>query len=145
MGVAGAVGVAVSAQFIVTLVLVLSMAKDPVLVAQMHVWKFTPLSNINTIIRIGFPSSLQSMLYCGISMVLTRFVTSWRNTAVAVQRVGGQIESISWMTADGFGSALGLNGIWLALTVSSVAKGIIFYTVFLRMMRKWDRPAVGVV
>ena len=28
------------------------------------------------------------------------------DTAVAVQRVGGQIESISWMTADGFGTAI---------------------------------------
>lgn len=82
------------------------MKKDPVLAAQMRIWKPTPLSNIKTMIRIGFPSAVQSMLYCSISMILTRFVTSWGDTAVAVQRVGGQIESISWMTAEGFGSAI---------------------------------------
>ena len=253
LGVAGAAIATVSAQFIVALVLVLAMRRDPVLAAQMRIWNPTPLSNIKTMIRIGFPSSVQSMLYCGISMVLTRFVTSWGDTAVAVQRVGGQIESISWMTADGFGSAInafvgqnygagnlkrvkkgymtaagimfvwgifttcllilgavpifslfiheaevipagadylriigfsemfmcvelmtvgamsgmgktmeasvitiiftaariplaillggtamGLNGIWWALTISSIVKGIIFFTVFIRMMRKWD-------
>lgn len=106
MGVAGAAAATVSAQFIVGLVLVLSMKNDPVLAAQMRIWIPTPWSNIKTMIRIGFPAAVQSMLYCGISMVLTRFVTSWGDTAVAVQRVGGQIESISWMTADGFGSAI---------------------------------------
>ena len=106
MGVAGAAVATVTAQFIVSLVLVISMRKDPVLAAQMRIWIPTPLSNIKTMVRIGFPAAIQSMLYCGISMVLTRFVTAWGDTAVAVQRVGGQIESISWMTADGFGTAI---------------------------------------
>jgi len=106
MGVAGAAIATVTAQFIVALVLVISMRRDPVLASQMRVWIPTPLSNIKTMVRIGFPAAIQSMLYCGISMVLTRFVTAWGDTAVAVQRVGGQIESISWMTADGFGTAI---------------------------------------
>lgn len=106
MGVAGAAVATVAAQFIVSLVLVISMRKDPVLAAQMRIWIPTPFSNIKTMVRIGFPAAIQSMLYCGISMVLTRFVTAWGDTAVAVQRVGGQIESISWMTADGFGTAI---------------------------------------
>ena len=106
MGVAGAAVATVTAQFIVSLVLMISMRKDPVLAAQMRIWIPTPLSNIKTMVRIGFPAAIQSMLYCGISMVLTRFVTAWGDTAVAVQRVGGQIESISWMTADGFGTAI---------------------------------------
>ncbi len=106
MGVAGAAVATVIAQFIVSLVLVISMRKEPVLAAQMRIWIPTPLSNIKTMVRIGFPAAIQSMLYCVISMVLTRFVTAWGDTAVAVQRVGGQIESISWMTADGFGTAI---------------------------------------
>lgn len=106
MGVAGAAVATVTAQFIVSLVLVISMRKEPVLAAQMRIWIPTPLSNIKTMVRIGFPAAIQSMLYCVISMVLTRFVTAWGDTAVAVQRVGGQIESISWMTADGFGTAI---------------------------------------
>lgn len=252
LGVAGAAIATVTAQMIVTLVLVISMKRDPTLAAQMRIWMPTPLSNLKTMVRIGFPAAVQSMLYCGISMVLTRFVTAWGDTAVAVQRVGGQIESISWMTADGFGMAinafvgqnfgagslkrvkkgyitaavtmfiwgllttcllifgaapifslfihepevipigadylriigvsemfmcielmtvgamsgmgktmeasvitilltsariplavilggtsLGLNGIWWALSISSIAKGILFFTVYLGMMKKW--------
>ena len=39
-------------------------------------------------------------------MILTRMVSGFGDGAIAVQRVGGQIESLSWNTADGFGSAL---------------------------------------
>ena len=39
-------------------------------------------------------------------MVLTRMVSGYGAEAVATQRVGGQIESISWNTADGFAAAL---------------------------------------
>ena len=41
-----------------------------------------------------------------ISMVLTRMVSAFGPGAIATQRVGGQIESISWNTADGFATAL---------------------------------------
>ena len=58
------------------------------------------------IFRIGFPTSIQSMIYCMISMVLTRMVYAFGAAAIATQRVGGQIESLSWNTADGFAAAL---------------------------------------
>lgn len=58
------------------------------------------------IFRIGVPTALQGTLYCAISMVLTRMVSSFGPGAVASQRVGGQIESIAWNTADGFAAAL---------------------------------------
>jgi Na+-driven multidrug efflux pump len=40
-------------------------------------------------------------------MVISRLVVQWGDTAIAVQKVGSQIESISWMTADGFAAAVG--------------------------------------
>ena len=58
------------------------------------------------IASIGIPTSLQSMLYCAISMVLTRMVSGFGDAAIATQRVGGQIESVSWNTADGFAAAM---------------------------------------
>ena len=58
------------------------------------------------ICRIGIPTAVQGMAYCAISMVLTRMVSGYGAEAVATQRVGGQIESISWNTADGFAAAL---------------------------------------
>lgn len=59
-----------------------------------------------SICRIGIPTALQGSVYCMISMILTRMVASFGPEAVATQRVGGQIESISWNTADGFAAAL---------------------------------------
>ena len=41
-----------------------------------------------------------------ISMILTRMVSAFGAGAIATQRVGGQIESVSWNTADGFAAAL---------------------------------------
>ena len=43
------------------------------------------------IFRIGFPTSIQSMIYCMISMVLTRMVSAFGAAAIATQRVGGQL------------------------------------------------------
>ena len=59
-----------------------------------------------SILRLGGPTALQSMIYCGISMVLTKMVAAFGEPAVATQRVGGQIESVSWNTSDGFAAAM---------------------------------------
>lgn len=58
------------------------------------------------IVRIGVPAAIQSMVYCFISMLITRLVSGFGPEAVAVSRVGGQIESVSWNTAEGFSSAI---------------------------------------
>lgn len=39
-------------------------------------------------------------------MLIGRIIAEWGATPIAVQKVGSQIESISWMTADGFSAAL---------------------------------------
>ena len=39
-------------------------------------------------------------------MIIGRIVASWGPVAIAVQKVGSQIEAISWMTAEGFATAL---------------------------------------
>ena len=71
-----------------------------------HLLAKIPAPYLNGICRIGIPTAIQGMAYCIISMVLTRMVSAFGAEAVATQRVGGQIESVSWNTADGFASAL---------------------------------------
>ena len=51
-----------------------------------------PFKYLSGICKIGIPTAIQGMVYCGISMVLTRMVSGFGAEAVAVQRVGGQIE-----------------------------------------------------
>ena len=102
----GAAAATVFAQMVVTLALISRARKDEVLFRQIGLGKPTPRPYLRVIVQVGLPTALQSMLYSGISMQLTRMVASWGDAAVAVQRVGGQVECISWMTAEGFGSAM---------------------------------------
>ncbi len=106
MEAAGAAIATVTAQAVVTVVLILCAGREQVLFPHIRVFSPAPREAWKTIIRIGVPAGVQSMIYCTISMVLTRFVSGWGNQAVAVQRVGSQIESVSWMAADGFGTAI---------------------------------------
>lgn len=106
MGVMGAAAATVTAQFIVTFVMVWHIRGEKILFSHIHLLKKPSLSHMKIMIKIGFPSSVQNMIYCGISMILTRFVAVYGDAAVAALRVGGQIESISWTTAEGFGAAI---------------------------------------
>ena len=58
------------------------------------------------ILKMGVPAAMQSCAYCVFSMILTSICAGYGSEAVAVMRLGGQIESISWNAADGFGTAL---------------------------------------
>lgn len=103
---AGAAIATVTSQGIVALVLLLRSGKDEVLFPYIHIWEKVPVRFFRVIVQIGLPAGVQNMIYCMISMVLTRFIAAWGDNAVAAQRVGSQIESISWMAAEGFGTAI---------------------------------------
>lgn len=109
LGVNGAAAATVFAQFLVMLVMLLGIQSRG---QEQNVLRgFLPFTRIpgrrfRDIAAIGFPTAVQGTLYCGFSMVLTRMVAGFGPEAVATQRVGGQIESISWNTADGFAAAI---------------------------------------
>ena len=108
LGVIGAAIATVMAQAIVMSIMVLAIIvrkKENVLKGIKLLAKI-PEEYLSGICRIGIPTAIQGMAYCAISMVLTRMVSGYGAEAVATQRVGGQIESISWNTADGFAAAL---------------------------------------
>lgn len=106
MGAVGAALATVSAQIIVVFVFLAAVKKDTLLFDKIHILKKTPWSHIRVMIQIGLPSSIQNLIYTSISMALTRMVAGFGDTAVAVQRVGSQIESISYLTAEGFAAAV---------------------------------------
>ena len=64
------------------------------------------LQRIKQIFRWTIPISIESGAFTLLSMVVGRFVAAFGANALAVQRIGIQIESISWMLAMGFASAL---------------------------------------
>ena len=57
-------------------------------------------------LRIGLPVSIQSMFFSSLSMLISRIVAGWGDAAIAAQKVGTQIESISYTTAEGFATAV---------------------------------------
>ena len=106
MGVTGAALATVGAQMIVTLVFVIHCLRESTILSHIRLLGAPEVQHMDEIMRIGFPSGIQSMIFTSISMILTRLVTSFGDAAVAVQRIGSQIEGISWVTEDGFGAAV---------------------------------------
>ena len=106
MGVAGAAIATVLAQLVVMLLFLHTILRDTVLFSNVHILHSYSSQHTMEIFRIGLPSAVQSMLFSGISMVIARLIAGWGDAAVAVQKVGSQIESISWMTAEGYAAAL---------------------------------------
>ena len=113
LGTAGAAAATVAAQLVSFLIFVFNIRRrnngnDAIFYNGTEAEKKPVFSSIviKDILRVGLPSALQSMLYCSFSMVLTRICAQFGAGAVAVQRLGGQIESITWNAADGFASAM---------------------------------------
>lgn len=61
---------------------------------------------LGQIVKWAAPIAVESFLFCFLSMMVTRFAAAWGQTALSVRHVGAQIESLSWLIAGGFGSAL---------------------------------------
>lgn len=106
LDVTGAAVATVFAQAAVTVFFLISVRKEPEIFMNLQLFSRPQISVLKAIIRIGLPSSVQSMMFTGISMIIARMVAGFGDAAVAVQKVGSQIESISWMTSDGFSAAV---------------------------------------
>ncbi|MBN2286149.1 MAG: MATE family efflux transporter [Tissierellales bacterium] len=105
-GVKGAAVATALSQFAVTLIYVIFIKKSNFEFLKISIFKKIYLKEIIENARIGLPVSLQSLLFTLFSMILARIIAFWGPVAVAIQRVGGQIESVSWRTAEGFSSSL---------------------------------------
>lgn len=105
--VVGAAAATVMAQFIVMMVMIAGCVKrsDNIL-RKIQFFRLAEGRYYKGIFKIGVPTALQGTVYCMISMVLTRMCSAFGPAAVAVQRVGGQVEAVSWNTADGFAAAI---------------------------------------
>lgn len=52
------------------------------------------------------PVAAENMLFTFLSMFISRFVAAFGADAIAVQRVGSQVESMSWLVSGGFATAI---------------------------------------
>lgn len=107
MGVKGAALATIIAQFIVTLIFVIASKRKSVLFKGPNILKIPfDRAYVKTILKLGLPVAIQQGLFSSIAMVIARIIAQWGPVPVAVQKVGSQIESISWMTAGGFSTAI---------------------------------------
>ena len=106
MGVAGAAIATVGAQLIVTLLFIRVIQSDHVVFDHVKLWSRPLWDRIKVIVMLGAPSAADTAFYSIISMVIARIIADYGDAAVAVQKVGAQIESITWMIAQGYGLAL---------------------------------------
>ena len=61
---------------------------------------------MKSILRIGYPVGVQSILFTIIAVIITIMQAGYGEEVVATQRVGSQIEALAWMIASGFQVAL---------------------------------------
>jgi putative MATE family efflux protein len=69
-------------------------------------WEKPQRRHMAQIFAWSLPVSIESILFAFLTMVLSRFVTDFGAQALAVYRVGSQIESLCWLTGVGFASAI---------------------------------------
>lgn len=58
------------------------------------------------IIKLGFLPMVQNMLFAGIAIVITRYISTFGDEAIAIQKVGSDIESLTWMIGIGISTAV---------------------------------------
>ena len=70
---------------------------------------------LKNIMKMGVSTTFQRVSFTIVAIFMARIISNWGPTAIAVQKVGIQIEAISYMTAGGFLAALS--------TISGLAYG----------------------
>lgn len=106
MGVFGAALATVIAQAVVALCFIVIIVKRKMSYFSLQIFNQPKWSVIREIAYIGLPGALQSGLFTVFSMVIGRMIAYWGPVAIAAQKVGSQIEAISWLTAGGFSTAI---------------------------------------
>lgn len=106
MEVAGAALATIVAQFIASVLFFLQTKKRPELFSGLRILAKPDWNYIKRIVKLGLPMAVQSAFFTTIAMIIARIIANWGPLPIAVQKVGSQIESISWMTAGGFQTAM---------------------------------------
>lgn len=105
-GIKGAAAATVLSQVVVTIIFIYTGRKSSNLYSQVHLFRKPHFKYIKKIVKLGFPAFLQTSAHSVISMILTRIIAQFGAVPLAAQSVGSKIESLSWMTAEGFSAAI---------------------------------------
>lgn len=106
LGVNGAALATSLAQVVVTLSFIIVIIKTKNDYFKIKFFKSIDKKIYKEVLKLGFPVALQSGLFTIFAMIIGVVVASFGPEAIAAQKVGSQIESISWMVCEGIGYAL---------------------------------------
>ena len=107
LGVVGAAIATVIAQMVVTISFLIMIIRNKNDYFKVKLFRNIEAGYYNVLIKLGFPVAVQSGMFTIFAMLIGVVVAAFGPVAIAVQKVGSQIESISWMTAEGLAVALG--------------------------------------
>jgi len=106
LGVVGAAIATTFSQIVVTMIFLYVGYRNGEIYLKVNLLVKPDIDCIKRIIKLGVPPFVQTAIHSGITMILTRSIANFGHVAVAVINIGSQIESITWMSADGFSSAI---------------------------------------
>ena len=107
MGVKGAATATIIAQIISSSAILIALFTSKGRPFERFSLRFRPeLKKIVRLFKWALPIGLESILYCFLYMLCSRIEASFGADAVAVGKIGTQIESLSWLIGGGFSSAL---------------------------------------
>lgn len=103
LGVLGAVWATIIAQMTVTALYIIYRAKQ--FLGKRATWTFS-LEPIQAMIKLGFPPSTQFIVFSLVAMTIGKIVSGFGSHAIAAQKIGLQIEAITFMTIGGINGAI---------------------------------------
>ena len=106
LGIKGAALATIMSQFFVTIIFLIIGKKYNTIYSHVKLFNKPCIKTIKNVVKIGTPPFAQVGLHSVIAMVITKILAGFGPVAIAVQSIGSQIESITWMTADGFSAAI---------------------------------------
>lgn len=102
LGVVGAAIATLMANLLVT-VLFIIQTRHSELITKSSAWNSRLMKEV---IRLGLPITIQRVTFTLISIIIAKIIVRFGSDAIAVQKVGIQIESISYMTIGGLQGAI---------------------------------------
>lgn len=103
-GIEGAAYATVISQVLATLIYLLIFVKN--IKREIKANIRVKLSYIKEIIKLSYPVTLQRVIFTTTSIIIGKIISKWGSDAIAIQKIGIQLESISWVTAGGMQAAI---------------------------------------
>lgn len=102
MGVMGAAIATIFSQAVTSILFALFMLKDNYLFDDFSLFAKPERRELMHITKLGAPPAIFNIGYATVNMIISRIIVTFGDAAIAIQKIGGQIESVTWMTGDGF-------------------------------------------